>query len=58
MSRETFGKKLVHHQIIRFKLAEMARQIEALHDNIERVAFQVLLIIVIIINSFFFALLL
>jgi alkylation response protein AidB-like acyl-CoA dehydrogenase len=27
MERETFGKKLVGHQIIRFKLAEMARQV-------------------------------
>ena len=28
------------HQIIRAKLAEMARQIEALHDNVERIAYQ------------------
>lgn len=42
MSRETFGKPLVSHQLIRFKLAEMARQIEALQDNVERVAYQVL----------------
>jgi len=40
LTRETFGKKLIHHQIIRFKLAEMARQIEALHDNLERIYFQ------------------
>jgi len=40
MERETFGKKLVQHQIIRYKLAEMAREIEALHDNVERVAYQ------------------
>eukprot|EP00004_Rigifila_ramosa_P008279 TRINITY_DN19492_c0_g1_i1.p1 TRINITY_DN19492_c0_g1~~TRINITY_DN19492_c0_g1_i1.p1 ORF type:complete len:434 (+),score=112.95 TRINITY_DN19492_c0_g1_i1:48-1304(+) len=40
MERETFGKKLVSHQLIRFKLAEMARQIEALQDMVERVAFQ------------------
>jgi alkylation response protein AidB-like acyl-CoA dehydrogenase len=40
LSRETFGKKLVYHQLIRFKLAEMARQIESLHDNLERIAFQ------------------
>jgi len=38
--RETFGKPLIQHQIIRAKLAEMARQIEALHDNLERVAYQ------------------
>jgi len=40
MTRKTFGKTLIKHQIIRFKLAEMARQIESLHDNLERVAFQ------------------
>jgi len=40
LERETFGKKLITHQIIRFKLAEMARQIEALQDFLERVAFQ------------------
>jgi alkylation response protein AidB-like acyl-CoA dehydrogenase len=28
MQRRTFGKRLIDHQIIRFKLAEMARQIE------------------------------
>jgi len=33
-------KKLVGHQIIRYKLAEMVRQIEALQDNVERVAYQ------------------
>lgn len=40
LERETFGKKLISHQIIRAKLAEMVRQIEALHDNCERVAYQ------------------
>eukprot|EP01125_Pyxidicula_operculata_P002132 TRINITY_DN12071_c0_g1_i1.p1 TRINITY_DN12071_c0_g1~~TRINITY_DN12071_c0_g1_i1.p1 ORF type:complete len:415 (-),score=98.04 TRINITY_DN12071_c0_g1_i1:60-1304(-) len=40
LNRETFGKKLIQHQIIRFKLAEMARQVEALHDNLERIAYQ------------------
>jgi len=40
LERETFGKKLITHQIIRFKLAEMARQIESLQDFLERVAFQ------------------
>jgi len=40
LERETFGKKLISHQIIRFKLAEMARQIESLQDFVERVAFQ------------------
>jgi alkylation response protein AidB-like acyl-CoA dehydrogenase len=41
LTRETFGKPLVSHQIIRYKLAEMARQIESLFDNVERVAYQV-----------------
>lgn len=40
LTRTTFGKRLVDHQLIRFKLAEMARMIESLHDNLERVAFQ------------------
>jgi alkylation response protein AidB-like acyl-CoA dehydrogenase len=39
MSRKTFGKRLVEHQIIRYKLAEMARQIESLYDSLERVAY-------------------
>jgi alkylation response protein AidB-like acyl-CoA dehydrogenase len=46
MSRETFGKPLIQHQLIRFKLAEMARQIEALHDNNERLAYQVCYLLV------------
>jgi alkylation response protein AidB-like acyl-CoA dehydrogenase len=37
--RKAFGKTLVQHQLVRFKLAEMARQIEALQDNIDRVAY-------------------
>jgi len=40
LTRETFGKKLVNHQLIRYKLAEMARQVESLYDSCERVAFQ------------------
>lgn len=40
MRRKTFGKPLTEHQMIRWKLGEMLRQIEALHDNCERVAFQ------------------
>ena len=40
LERKTFGKRLIDHQIIRFKLAEMARQVEALYDNLERVAYQ------------------
>jgi len=40
MRRKTFGKALCEHQMIRWKLGEMLRQIEALHDCNERVAFQ------------------
>jgi alkylation response protein AidB-like acyl-CoA dehydrogenase len=40
MERTTFGKPLITHQIIRYKLAEMARQIEALYDSCERIAYQ------------------
>jgi len=40
LTRKTFGKRLVDHQVIRIKLAEMARQIEALQDNLERIAYQ------------------
>ena len=38
--RKTFGKRLVEHQVIRAKLGEMARLIEALQDNVERCAYQ------------------
>ena len=38
--RRTFGKRLVDHQIIRHKLAEMASKIQRLYSNLERVAFQ------------------
>ncbi len=40
MTRETFGKALIKHQLIRFKLAEMARQIESLYALVEVTAFQ------------------
>jgi len=40
LKRSTFGKKLIGHQIIRYKLSEMARQIETLHDSCERLAYQ------------------
>lgn len=40
LTRKTFGKKLIEHQLIRFKLAEMARQVECLYDHIERIAYQ------------------
>jgi len=38
--RKTFGKRLIDHQVIRAKLGEMARLIEALYDMCERVAYQ------------------
>ena len=41
LKRKTFGKRLIEHQMIRAKLAEMARQVESLYDSCERVAFQV-----------------
>ena len=40
LTRKTFGKRLIEHQIIRFKLAEMARQIEALQAFTEQIAYQ------------------
>ena len=40
MTRETFGKKLISHQMVRYRLAEMLRHIEQLQDQVERVAFQ------------------
>lgn len=40
LRRKTFGKPLADHQMIRWKLAEMARQVEALHDSNEKIAFQ------------------
>ncbi|PVH76613.1 acyl-CoA dehydrogenase [Cadophora sp. DSE1049] len=39
-SRETFGKKLIDHPVIRFKLAHMARETEALQSWIETLIFQ------------------
>lgn len=39
LTRRTFGKKLIEHQVIRFKLAEMARQVEALQALTESVAY-------------------
>jgi len=40
LQRRTFGKRLIDHQIIRYKLAEMARMVESLFDTLERVAYQ------------------
>ena len=39
--RKTFGKLLIEHQVIRFKLGEMARQIEACQAWLEQLAFQI-----------------
>ena len=38
--RETFGKKLVDHPVIRNKLAHMARKIEATHAWMESLIYQ------------------
>eukprot|EP01059_Diplonema_ambulator_P012986 TRINITY_DN2348_c0_g1_i3.p1 TRINITY_DN2348_c0_g1~~TRINITY_DN2348_c0_g1_i3.p1 ORF type:complete len:430 (+),score=105.51 TRINITY_DN2348_c0_g1_i3:47-1291(+) len=39
LTRKTFGKRLMDHQLVRFKLACMAQQIEAVQDYVERVTF-------------------
>jgi alkylation response protein AidB-like acyl-CoA dehydrogenase len=38
--RKTFGKRLMDHQVLRHKVAEMARQVESTHALLEQVAFQ------------------
>ncbi|KAL9061148.1 MAG: hypothetical protein Q9162_000293 [Coniocarpon cinnabarinum] len=38
--RETFGKKLYEHPVIRMKLAQMARQIEASYNWLENLIYQ------------------
>mmetsp|Transcript_1382 Transcript_1382/g.3442 ORF Transcript_1382/g.3442 Transcript_1382/m.3442 type:complete len:425 (-) Transcript_1382:134-1408(-) len=38
--RSTFGKKLLEHPVIRWKLAEMARQVEATHAWLENMTLQ------------------
>lgn len=38
--RKTFGKALVEHPVIRWKLAEMARQIESTHAMLETLTYQ------------------
>ncbi|KAH8700176.1 putative acyl-CoA dehydrogenase [Talaromyces proteolyticus] len=38
--RRTFGKKLIDHPVIRMKLADMARQIEAAHNWLENIIYQ------------------
>ncbi len=38
--RRTFGKRLIEHDVIRMKLANMARQIEASHNWLENLVYQ------------------
>jgi alkylation response protein AidB-like acyl-CoA dehydrogenase len=38
--RTTFGKKLIEHPVIRWKLAEMARQVESTHSWLETMTHQ------------------
>ncbi|EER03618.1 acyl-CoA dehydrogenase, putative [Perkinsus marinus ATCC 50983] len=39
-TRRTFGKRLIDHQVIRHKIAEMARRVLATHYYIENIAIQ------------------
>jgi len=38
--RKTFGKRLMDHQVLRHKVAEMARHVESCHAMLEQVAYQ------------------
>jgi alkylation response protein AidB-like acyl-CoA dehydrogenase len=40
MKRKTFGKPLIDHPVIRWKLAEMSRQIETTHAMLEALTYQ------------------
>jgi len=40
LKRKTFGKRLIDHPVIRWKLAEMARQIESTHAMLEHITYQ------------------
>lgn len=40
MKRKTFGKPLIEHPVIRWKLAEMSRQIESTHAMLEALTYQ------------------
>ena len=40
MKRKTFGKPLVEHPVIRWKLAEMARQVECTQAQLETLTYQ------------------
>jgi alkylation response protein AidB-like acyl-CoA dehydrogenase len=39
-SRRTFGKRLIDHQVIRHKIADMAAKVESVHAFLELIAFQ------------------
>jgi len=39
--RNTFGQRLIDHQAIRHKIAEMAYRVEAVHAVLEQVAYQI-----------------
>lgn len=39
-NRKTFGKRLIDHQVIRHKIAEMASRVEAYHSNLEHITYQ------------------
>jgi len=41
--RMTFGKKLIDHPVIRLKLAHMTRQVEATHNWLENITYQLTL---------------
>ena len=41
LRRKTFGKKLIEHPVIRFKIAEMARQVEATQAQLEALTYVV-----------------
>lgn len=38
--RKTFGKKLIEHEVIRAKLAEIAMRVESIHSELERICYQ------------------
>ncbi len=40
LKRKTFGKVLMEHPVIRWKIAEMARQVECTHAQLENVTYQ------------------
>jgi hypothetical protein len=39
-TRKTFGKRLMDHQVLRHKVAEMARAVESTHALLEQIAYQ------------------